>query len=368
MSSPSPSSSPRWDNRNSGFVSPSQLQQWKREEQLLQQQHELQRRQFELGLQQHQPLYQSQQAAEGEEAHPLQLAHREDQHLPPAPVPPSTHFEAAPPSPHPEMFRTTSRVDSTTPQSQQASTAPTHNRTSSAFSIFKRPGHHSQPSTSSLNQSAKSSPATTPAEEFGHRHTPSTVSQLTSSSNSRLPLLPAGNGDQPTSPNSVQQAQGAPPPQAPVRTSTVGPPPDAPPPPLHPEIRSVVGLTIAHGRKVYFSGPLVRRQERQPDGQRPTKDEGWRDVWAHLGGTTLSLWDMKEIEEARKEGKQAPPSYINVTDAVSSHISVFCPLIGLNVGFRSFSGGVGFVSSCRCSARSLFLQLQTSPRRSTPMC
>ncbi|KIJ13455.1 hypothetical protein PAXINDRAFT_170519 [Paxillus involutus ATCC 200175] len=87
------------------------------------------------------------------------------------------------------------------------------------------------------------------------------------------------------------------------------------PPPLHPEIRSVVQLTLAHARKVYFSGPLVKRVERQADGQKPAKDEGWIDVWAQLGGTTLSIWDMREIEEANKQGKEVPPTYVNMTDA-----------------------------------------------------
>lgn len=85
---------------------------------------------------------------------------------------------------------------------------------------------------------------------------------------------------------------------------------------LHPEIRSVVQLTVAHAHKIYYSGPLVRRLERQPDGQKPHKDDGWVDVWAQLGGTTLSIWDMKEIREASREGKEVPPSYVNVTDAV----------------------------------------------------
>lgn len=69
-----------------------------------------------------------------------------------------------------------------------------------------------------------------------------------------------------------------------------------------------------------MSGPLVRRVERLPDGHHPIKDEGWRNVWAQLGGTTLSIWDMKEIDEASKQGKEVPPTYINVTDAVSLYI------------------------------------------------
>ncbi|KAF5382113.1 hypothetical protein D9615_004450 [Tricholomella constricta] len=91
--------------------------------------------------------------------------------------------------------------------------------------------------------------------------------------------------------------------------------PPAAPPPLHPEIRSVVQLTAAHAHKIYFSGPLVRRIERQPDGQRPAKDEGWTDVWAQLGGTTLSIWDMAQIQEASKHGNEVPPTYVNTTDA-----------------------------------------------------
>lgn len=88
-----------------------------------------------------------------------------------------------------------------------------------------------------------------------------------------------------------------------------------PPQQLHPEIRSVVSLTHVHAHKVYMSGPLIRKISRLPDGHQPIKDEDWRDVWAQLGGTTLSIWDMKEIEEASKEGKEVPPTYINVTDA-----------------------------------------------------
>lgn len=85
---------------------------------------------------------------------------------------------------------------------------------------------------------------------------------------------------------------------------------------LHPEIKSVIGLTIAHAHKIYFSGPLLRRIERQPDGQRPAKDDGWVEVWAQLGGTTLSIWGMKQVQEASQQGREVPPTYVNTTDAV----------------------------------------------------
>jgi CCR4-NOT transcriptional complex subunit CAF120 len=93
-----------------------------------------------------------------------------------------------------------------------------------------------------------------------------------------------------------------------------------PPPPLHPEIRSVVQLKVAHSTKVYFSGPLVKRIERQPDGQKPNKDEGWVDVWAQLNGSTLSIWDMKLVKEAGRQGKEVPPVYVNTINAVSAHL------------------------------------------------
>ena len=88
------------------------------------------------------------------------------------------------------------------------------------------------------------------------------------------------------------------------------------PNPVHPEIRSLVQLDAAHRRKIYYSGPLIRKLERQADGQKPHKDDGWVEIWAQLGGTILSIWDMKETREASLQGKEVPPSYINVTDAV----------------------------------------------------
>lgn len=61
----------------------------------------------------------------------------------------------------------------------------------------------------------------------------------------------------------------------------------------------------------------MKRVERLADGSHPAKDEGWTEVWAQLGGTTLSVWDMKKIAEANKQGREIPPAYINMTDAVS---------------------------------------------------
>jgi len=85
---------------------------------------------------------------------------------------------------------------------------------------------------------------------------------------------------------------------------------------LHPEIRSVVSLSLAHKQKTYFSGPLIHKLYRNPDGQKPHKDEGWREVWAQLSGTILSVWDMEKVKFAGQQGREVPPSYINITEAV----------------------------------------------------
>jgi CCR4-NOT transcriptional complex subunit CAF120 len=213
-------------------------------------------------------------------------------------LPTSANVDAPPPG----MFRTTSRQQ---PGAAQAPSVPSHSRTSSTFSLFKSKQTHSHTASASSNvPQTIGEHGELPRNDHGHRPTPSTVSV-----SSAAPLA-QGNGERPQTMTSL------------TRTSTSGPPPTAPPPPLHPEIRSIVQLTAAHSQKVYFSGQLIRHYERQPDGQRPLKDDDWRDVFGQLGGTTLSLWDMKEIEEASKQGRQVPPAYINVTDAVSTNALV----------------------------------------------
>ncbi|KAI0775168.1 hypothetical protein BD413DRAFT_611506 [Trametes elegans] len=222
---PRPSSSPRWDSRNEGFVSPARLQQWKQE-------HE--RTHTLSSLSQSQPL---------QEPPPDLTASRPPQEQRPADAQPKSN--GSPP------------------------TKPQHRSKASFSALFSRKSSHQDD----------------------------------------LPVRGASTDDSnPTHPRVLQKE----PPLARTQTNQSTP---APVPPLHPEIRSVVQLTLAHAHKVYFSGPLVRRIERQPDGQKPSKDEGWREVWAQLGGTTLSVWDMEEIREASKQGRQVPPSYINVTDA-----------------------------------------------------
>lgn len=170
----------------------------------------------------------------------------------------------------------------------QGQPSPTHNRTSSFFSSFRKNSTPQEPNASvtSINQ-----PPNTSLHTKAQPPAPNTVEPISSPQTQAQP--------QPSQATPLTR----------VASNDTG---------LHPEIRSVVNLNVAHARKIYFSGPLIRRIERQPDGQRPSKDEGWTDVWAQLGGTTLSVWDMKRITEASQQGKEVPPAYVNMTDAVSA--------------------------------------------------
>ena len=111
---------------------------------------------------------------------------------------------------------------------------------------------------------------------------------------------------------------------------------------LHPEIRSVVSLSLAHKQKTYFSGPLIHKRERDPDGHKPHKDEGWREVWAQLSGPTFSIWDMEEVKFANQQGKEVPPSYINITETVRSpsHPYYLCKPTSLHPQFVHVLGAI----------------------------
>lgn len=216
-----------------------------------------------------------------------------------------SHPMASPPMP---TTRQTSYGSSEVPAASSAasssSTSKPHSRTASLLSFSfrnKASAAHSHSQSLQAVPERPQQPANPPSNTQG--------------AGIGLPTMSESNMERPNppTPNSTQQQEQPPPPPPHQRSASVNQPP---PPQLHPEIRSIVQLSVAHAHKVYFSGPLIRRIERQADGNRPHKDDGWRDVWAQLGGTTLSVWDMKEIEEANKRGEEVPPTYVNVTDAV----------------------------------------------------
>jgi CCR4-NOT transcriptional complex subunit CAF120 len=255
-----PSSSPQWDSRNRGFISPAELQQ----------------------LRQGSP-------GRGGDIH---------------------DFPARPPSNDPSVLPQDTPNDNNQHTAQPRPMPPpsqSHARTSSFFSFRSKPHQEpvqdTSPNSPSLHSRRPSNPNGASPTDFG-----GPAPQMGQSKS-------LGPTRSPTNPQVDQQQ-----PAGIRRASLVGGQPASAP--LHPEIRSVVQLTLAHARKVYFSGPLVKRLERQPDGQRPHKDDGWVDVWAQLGGTTLSIWDMREVEEANKQGKEVPPTYFNTTDAVRFRLLV----------------------------------------------
>lgn len=287
-------SSPQWDNRNRAFVSPTQISQLKPQGPT----HEFNNTSNPTDNAQHNPIYPS------GNSHDTDMNQGNQQHGTLAkPRPPLAGGDGSGSGQHSRRSSFFSKFKSGSVSSQQQiqQQQPQTNGTVSGPSYAQqgtRPGPNG------------------PVNEFGGVRT----SQYDAQSSPRATPLnsPSLNGNghgagaaAPGAPNQRQmqsQAQQQPPPPQPV---------PAQPPALHPEIRSVVQLSLAHARKVYFSGPLVRRLERAPDGGRPSKDEGWVNVWAQLGGTTLSIWDMAKIEEASKEGREVPPTYINTQDAVS---------------------------------------------------
>ncbi|KAI0950970.1 hypothetical protein AcW1_008133 [Taiwanofungus camphoratus] len=251
------STSPRWDSRNQGFISPAQLQQWRQQQRA------------------------------------------------------SHEIPSSPPQEQPsqqDMRLTTNRKNSAAPSGGSSNGGPSsggHTRTISSFSLFKGWTSHQEDSSAS-----SSTPQRQQQADNQHEGTNGSAKQ------SRIPVSRTNSERGPLSPATITSQQSRSNDSSTLnRASTAGSIPAGGLPPLHPEIRSIVQLTMAHAHKIYYSGPLVRHVERQPDGQKPTKDDGWRDVWAQLGGTTLSVWDMQAIDEASKQGRQVPPTYINVTDA-----------------------------------------------------
>lgn len=189
---------------------------------------------------------------------------------------------------------------------------PTHGRASSFLGFSFRGRTNSSPQQSATLPTVREGGANGSTDEFGASRP---------SLSSRANTVPNGTNNANTTTNDSSaapmgnptQQQGQPQPAGPGRQ-------------LHPEIRSIVQLSTAQAHKVYFSGPLVKHNERQPDGRIVGKEEPWREVWAQLGGTTLSVWGMKEIEEANRRGGEVPPSYLNITDAVSDMRATTCTI------------------------------------------
>lgn len=200
---------------------------------------------------------------------------------------------------------------STLPSSQTAENAigaaPQHSRSTSFFSSFSKNSSDNTHSAASQAQSQRT------WDEHGR---PTSSLDLDRSAQNKYSTVPSGKLISPRNSANAQAAQAQQPPQR--RTSIMGRSlQTGANQKIHPDIENVVQLTLAHSSKIYCSGPMVRRIERQSDGT-TSKDTQWVEVWAQLGGTTLSVWDMEAIRKASREGREEPPTYINVTDSVNS--------------------------------------------------
>lgn len=85
-----------------------------------------------------------------------------------------------------------------------------------------------------------------------------------------------------------------------------------------PELRSALGLQEAQSKKIYMEGYLSKRDHLTPDGKPlPPTDpkKRWQLCFVQLCGTVLSVWNVHQMEEAARQGREVPPSYINVTDS-----------------------------------------------------
>ncbi|PWN29433.1 hypothetical protein BDZ90DRAFT_277711 [Jaminaea rosea] len=85
-----------------------------------------------------------------------------------------------------------------------------------------------------------------------------------------------------------------------------------------PELRSALYLQDAQQRKTYMEGYLSRRDALGADGKplHPNDPKkAWHLCFVQLSGTVLSVWSVSQMEEAAREGREVPPTYINVTDS-----------------------------------------------------
>lgn len=193
MANISPSSSPRWDIRNQGFVSPAQLQQWKQQQRA------------------------STYEFSSEQTHSPQSIGQSPQH----------HDTRSPPPMGPAQ----SSSAPSTPNPQPPPAPPhTHTRTNSTFSFFKskfQPQETPQPPP----------PTQTPP---GH---PQQRQQSVNVSLRKPNVLRRRSTDRPQEPPNPTAQPRPPGDPSPSRASTaIARQPTSGPPPLHPEIRSISTL------------------------------------------------------------------------------------------------------------------------------
>lgn len=95
--------------------------------------------------------------------------------------------------------------------------------------------------------------------------------------------------------------------------------------------RPLMDAIANHSQKLYAASPpeLELIVARNPNGGTPKQGapgsarNDWDSVWMQLIGNSLSVWSMKETQEADKRGERVPPTYYNITD---SSLELLAPL------------------------------------------
>ncbi|PKI82844.1 hypothetical protein MVES1_003718 [Malassezia vespertilionis] len=91
------------------------------------------------------------------------------------------------------------------------------------------------------------------------------------------------------------------------------------------DLRSALHLHEALKHKLYMEGYLLVRHALSVDGQpagRPEHFQTWTECFVQLNGTVLCIWNAHELQRAEEEGREIPPSFINVTDALVDFIGL----------------------------------------------
>lgn len=91
------------------------------------------------------------------------------------------------------------------------------------------------------------------------------------------------------------------------------------------DLRNALHLHDALTRKAYMEGYLLVRHSLGVDGQpdhRAGHFHDWTECFVQLQGTSLSLWEARLLNQAAAEGREVPPTYINVTDAFVDYIGM----------------------------------------------
>lgn len=91
------------------------------------------------------------------------------------------------------------------------------------------------------------------------------------------------------------------------------------------DLRSALHLHAAHTQKQYMEGYLLVRHALAVDGQPDHRSDHfgtWTECYVQLRGTVLSMWDARALDEAATSGREVPPTFVNVTDALVDYIGM----------------------------------------------